>query len=63
MNAKRWQDLTMFLVLASFVMANFSIPGALVLWTTTPQGLGILISLGVGMKMTKDVIELWLNKK
>ena len=43
--------LTMALVLASFVSANFGNEYALQLWMEGGESIALLLSLGVGMKM------------
>ena len=57
LHSKLWQNLTMFLVLGSFVMANFGWGKSTTLWMDGWEGIGTLLGLGVGMKMVKDQVD------
>lgn len=59
-----WQSLVMCLVCASFIRANFDPQGAAFeLWKNSPESVMVFLGLGVGMKMTKDVVDNMTNKK
>lgn len=51
LSAEFFQRLTMLLVLASFVSANFGNEFALRLWLEGWEAISALIGLGVGLKM------------
>lgn len=57
------QTLTMLAVLGSFTMANFNYPGAVALWTTGGESIGLLIAFGVGLKMAQRATERYIDKK
>ena len=57
LHSKLWQNLTMFLVLGSFVMANFGLGKSTTIWMDGWEGIGTLLGLGVGMKMVKDQVD------
>lgn len=64
LKATFWQNLVMALMCISFIYANFDEKSAAhLLWKSSPESMMVFLGLGVGMKMTKDVVDNMTNKK
>lgn len=57
------QTVTMLCILASFGMANFNQPGAVTLWTSGGEAIGMLIAFGIGLKMAQNSVIRYIDQK
>lgn len=63
LKASLFQNLVTTLVCLSFVDAHLHEGTGFKLWSQSPEGMLLFLTVGVGMKMTKDVVTTAVTKR